>query len=132
MIALPGLVRTAAAAMSCSWEPRAMSDYVRGCMCGSEWIGTWHIRQALCSCLHAVISVLESRSSFGCIAEGGTMNRKRFALLLLAGSQRASVAGADQTHRDARRRHDVKLLSIRCETAPTAPVWRCKCRCQLN
>jgi hypothetical protein len=39
------------------------------------------------SCLSVVISVLASRSSFGCtFKKGGTMNMKRVALLVLLGS----------------------------------------------
>ena len=41
------------------------------------------------------------------------------------------VAGADQAHRNARRRHDLKLLSIRGEATPRAPVWRSKRGSQL-
>jgi len=44
----------------------------------------------------------------------------------------AAVTSANQAHRNACRGHDLKFLSIRCETTPTTPVWRCKCRCQLD
>ena len=39
----------------------------------------------------------------------------------------ASFASSSQAYRNAGRRHDMKLLSLRCETAPTTPAWRCQC-----
>src|SRR5579864_4233007 len=44
----------------------------------------------------------------------------------------ARITGADQAHRNARRRHDLKLLSLRGETTPRTPVWRSKRGSQLD
>ena len=59
------------------------------------------------------------------LRKGGTMNRKNFALIILIWNDGwPDGPGTNQTHRDARRGHDLKLLSIRGETTPRAPVWR--------
>src|SRR4029077_2873003 len=58
---------TEAAATHC-W-PGARPTWGRDpeCTFGSEWTGMLPIRQAQCSCLSAVTSAWELRSSFGCI-----------------------------------------------------------------
>src|SRR5271167_744806 len=99
-------------------------------MFGSEWIGTLHTPQVHCSCLSAVTSVSESRNSFGCTFEERRNDEQEklrtthFARI----DGWADGSGANQAHRDARRRHDMKLLSIRGETTPRTPVWRSKRR----
>jgi len=58
------------------------------------------------------------------------MNTRKLALLFLLASSFVPVSqGADQAHRNARRRHDLKLLSLRGETTPRTPVWRSKSGC---
>src|ERR1700746_960345 len=79
--------RAGVVATCCSPEPRPMWACVRECIFGLEWIGMLLIPQAQSSCPCGVTSVLGSRSSFGCtFKEGGTMNTKRVALLVLLGS----------------------------------------------
>src|ERR1700741_2642288 len=110
-----------AAAVTCSnLEPQPTLDFAPECTSGWAWIGMSLTRQALCLCPCAVTSVLESRSSLGCIADRRSNESKRTRATATGWQHfRASVASTNQAYRDARRRHDMKLLSIRCETAPT-------------
>ena len=55
------------------------------------------------------------------------MEMRKLALLILLGSTLAPArSSANQACRNARRRHDLKLLSLRGETTPRTPVWRSK------
>jgi len=83
----PASGRAEAAATFCWPESRRTQGFAPEYTFGWEWIGTLRTPQARSSCLFAGISVSESRNSFGCtFKEGGTMNRKKLALLVLLGS----------------------------------------------
>ena len=74
-----------------------MQGFAPDCTFGSEWTGTLGTPRARSSCLSAAISVLESRNSFGCTyEEGGTMNRKKLALLILLGAMVVAPAAQAQ------------------------------------
>src|ERR1700689_4701492 len=110
----------AVVAMCCWPESRHTRGCVPGCTFGWEWIGTWRIPRVRCSCPCAAILVLESHSSFGCIS-GERRNdeyEKPRATCSARFDVRTDGSGANQAYRNARRRHDLKLLSIRGETAP--------------
>src|SRR5712691_8202325 len=126
--------RAAAAATFCSQESRPMGGCVRECTCGSAWIGMLRIRPAPCSCLSAVTSVSELLVSFGFTSNERMNNEHKKTRVAIFARLRvcADIAGTDQAHRNARRRHDLKLLSLRGETTPWTPVWRSKRGCQLD
>src|SRR5262249_52695489 len=105
------------------------------CISGLEWIGTLHIPKDSRSCPSVVMSVSELHNSFECIFsnEGGNVEHKAtHAIAVSRLHVSAYIAGANQTHRDARRRHDLKLLSLRGEATSRTPVWRSKRRSQLD
>ena len=89
---------------------------------------TWTIPRDQPSCLSAVTSASESHSSFECVFSSERRNDERASRTTATSRKRACacIASANQTHRDARPRHDLKLLSIRCEATPRTPVWRSK------
>ena len=74
------------------------------------------------------VAGITQSGSGGDLLLAGATTRAIAAVCLLAS---ASITGGNQTHRNARRRHDMKLLSIRGETAPRAPGWRSKRRSQF-
>src|SRR5689334_1512274 len=114
--------------------------------CGLARTGTLGTPPVQHSCPCATISVLELRSSFDCVVKRSApapnaRRTRRKAKQDEANTFHARPArvrhrcarskSAGQTHRDARRRHDLKFLSIRGEAAPRAPVWRSKSGCEF-
>src|SRR6266478_2853118 len=126
--------RPGAVATYCWPESQRMWACAPGCTCGSAWTGTLRIPRVPCSCRSVVTSVSESLVSFGFTSnERRDDEHKKTSVAVFAGLRIcAGIAGADQAHRNARRRHDLKLLSLRGETTPRAPVWRSKSRCQFD
>ncbi len=119
-------------------SPRT-SACVRECTCGPGWTGTLRIPRG------AVFMPVRRHISFGITQQFRTssfvevrvkekpMNTKKLALLVAARRDVcARRASADQAHRNARRRHDLKLLSLRGEATPRTPVWRSKSRSQFD
>ena len=92
------------AAVTFCWpESQAMWAYDRECTSGSGWIGTSRIPLVHCLCPFAATLVLELPSSFGCtFEEGGAMNRKYLALLVLFGSLAVPLTLAQITHIEMR------------------------------
>src|SRR5712691_9106460 len=110
-------LRAAAAATFCSPESRPTWVCVRECTSGSAWIGMLRLRPAPCSCLSAVTSVSELLVSFGCTSDEWRNDEHKKTRVAIFARLRvcAGFARTDQAHRNARRRHDVKLLSLRGE-----------------
>src|SRR4029077_10061828 len=99
MTASEGARRAGAAAMSCWPESAPTWGCDPACTFGWVWIGTWCIPRARCLCPFAVISALELQGSFGCtVKEGGTMNKKKLAVLALLVSIVSPVAQAQIKH----------------------------------
>src|SRR5215475_14217058 len=104
-------------------QPMLASD--QGCTFGLARIGMSPIPGELLSCPFAAISAWESHSSFGCVSLNERRNHEYQAARTIACLRLHAcpcISGADQTHRDASGRHDVKLLSIRGEATPRTPV----------
>ena len=93
--------------------------------------GMLRIRPAPCSSLSAVTSVSELLVSFGCTSNERRNDEHKKTRVAIFARLRvcAGFARTDQAHRNARRRHDVKLLSLRGEATPRTPVWRSKSGC---
>src|ERR1700687_3780263 len=123
-----------AAATFCSPESRRTLACVPECTSGSAWTGTLRVRRAPSLCLSAAASVSELLVSFDfTLNERRNDEHKKTRVAVLAGPRIcADIAGTNQAHRNARRRHDLKLLSLRGETTPRTPVWRSKSGCQLD
>src|ERR1700683_1141461 len=134
MTASRELLRAAVVAMCCSPESRHTPGCARECTFGWGWIGTWRTPRVRCSYPCAVTLVSESHSSFGCIS--GERRNDEYEKTRAIGNARFDVcadgSSANQAYRNARRRNDLKLLSIRGETAPRTPVWRSKRRSQFD
>src|SRR5579863_8181765 len=125
-----------AAGMCCWPELRPTWAYAPEFTFGWGWIGTLRAPPAYRSCLSVDTSASESHSNFGCTSKkGGNDEHKekenRPACSARLDSCRASGSSANQAHRNARRRHDLKFLSLWCETTPGTPVWRSKSRSEL-
>src|ERR1700716_3265721 len=87
MTASREFLRLGAVATFCSPESPPTWVCVPECTFGWGWIGTLSTPMAHCLCPSAAASVSESRNSLGCtFKEGGTMNTKRIALLVVLGS----------------------------------------------
>src|SRR6516162_10286308 len=105
------------------------------CIFGLEWTGMLPTQPERPSCQFAVTSALESRNNFGCTFSNERRNDESQAVLTCAAFRLHActrIASANQAHRNARRGHDLKLLSIRCEATPGTPVWRSKRGSQLD
>src|SRR5437667_9987199 len=126
--------RAGAAARYCSPESRPTWACVPECTSGSAWTGTLPIRRAPRSCLSAATSVSELLVSFGFTSNERRNDEHKKTRVAIFARLRvcAGFAGADQAHRNARRRHDVKLLSLRGEATPRTPVWRSISGCELD
>src|SRR5258705_7535933 len=128
MTGFPELRRKEAEATCCLPGLRHFSGCVLACTFGWAWIGILRIQQGRASCPYGGTSVLGSRNNFGCICEPKGRNDEREEARAAGAAwlraRAADIAGANQAHRDARRRHDLKFLSLRGETTPRTPVWR--------
>src|ERR1700730_666479 len=135
MTEFPVLGRREAEAMFCLPGLRHLLGCVLACTFGWVWIGMLHIQKARVSCPYAGTSVLGSRNNSGCIYEPKRRNDEREEIRSARAAwlrARSRIAGTNQAHRDARRRNDLKLLSLRGETTPRTPVWRSIRRSQLE
>src|SRR6516225_4161383 len=110
-----------------------MSASVPVCTLGSEPIGAWCTQVAQHSCPFVGTSVLESPSSFACIFRVKEDYEYEGCITAVIGlHSRACNTSSNQAHRNARRGHDLKFLSLWGEKTPRTPVWRSKRRCQLD
>src|SRR5262250_522387 len=115
MTASEASLKTGAGEMSCSQASLPMSKSGQECTSGLERTGMLPAPQGHRSCLFAGTSVLESHNSFGCTFSNDGSKNEREANHTLACCRllsRPCITSANQTYRNARRRHDLKLLSI--------------------